>query len=305
MLVTDLVGVRHPTANEVAGPGGGDWGIDTYVGYLDDSVAVWQSKFFMDWKGDDQQKQVRNSFNQLMEKAADEKFSVDAWTLCVPCILPPGEQSWFDGWANRARRKYGIKTIDVWNGVRLRRLLMQPDAEHLRNMYFPNGPVPAVPAEPVTVADDLAVLDNALFVRQLEEAGHVESDAARGFFFATEALARDLAARGDQLAVDALEELHLEVQGLWEGRFNSALPGADPVGRMAGLVDQVLRDAAQCPDPAGLRLRPAHRRGVAHRLVENARAGWVRHWRQVAAEHRQPSAESEPELAMVPGGEPS
>ena len=33
-LVTDLVDVRHPDANEVAGPGGTDWGIDTYVGSL-------------------------------------------------------------------------------------------------------------------------------------------------------------------------------------------------------------------------------------------------------------------------------
>lgn len=88
-LVTDLVGVRYPAANEVAGPGGGDWGIDTYVGRLDDSVVVWQSKFFPVWAGDDQQQQVRDSFKQLMTKAKSEGFHVDAWTLCVPCILPP------------------------------------------------------------------------------------------------------------------------------------------------------------------------------------------------------------------------
>jgi hypothetical protein len=29
MFVTDLLAVRYAAANEVAGPGGGDWGIDT------------------------------------------------------------------------------------------------------------------------------------------------------------------------------------------------------------------------------------------------------------------------------------
>jgi hypothetical protein len=54
------------------------------------------------------------------------------------------------------------------------------------------------------------MVSTALFVRQLEEAGHTETDAARGMFFAAEALARDLAARGNQAGVAALEELHLE-----------------------------------------------------------------------------------------------
>ncbi|MGH3900813.1 MAG: hypothetical protein ACRDTA_21730 [Pseudonocardiaceae bacterium] len=77
-LVTDLVAVRYPTANEVAGPGGRDWGIDTYVGRLDDSVVVWQSKFFLTWSGGDQRKQVRESFKKLMENAEAERFRVES-----------------------------------------------------------------------------------------------------------------------------------------------------------------------------------------------------------------------------------
>jgi hypothetical protein len=305
MLVTDLVAVRHATANEVAGPGGGDWGIDTYVGRLDDSVVVWQSKFFLDWKGEDQRGQVRGSFNDLMGKAADEGFHVDAWTLCVPCILPPTEQKWFDTWKAKSVRTHKVK-IDLWNGVRLRRYLMQDDAEQVRRTYFTSASEQRG-AEPVALASDLGAMDNALFVRQLQEAGHLETDAARGMFFAVEALARDLAARGNYAGVAALAELHLEVQGLWEERFNAGLPRSDERGRIAGLVNQVLQDAAQCPDPEGLKLRPAHRRGVAHRLVENARAGWVRHWREIAGGHVGPSAADavSAELASVRSGESS
>ncbi|MEO3821209.1 hypothetical protein [Plantactinospora sp. B24E8] len=285
MLVTELVALRHPNADEVAGPGGGDWGIDTYVGRLDETIAVWQSKFFMDWKGKDQQDQVRDSFRQLLQKAAEEGFQVDAWTLCVPCILPPKEQKWFDSWAAKNRRIHNVRSITLWNGVKLRRLLAQEDAELIRRAYLPVA-APQPPAESLALAADLAGLDAALFVRQLEEAGYVETDAARGLFFAAEALARDLAARGNRAGIGALEELHLEIQALWEQKFNSLLPMADERGRMMGLVDQVLKEAGHCPDPEGLRLRPAHRRGVAHRLVENSRAGWVRHWREVAASHK-------------------
>ncbi len=305
-LVTELVAVRYPMANEVAGPGGSDWGIDTYVGQLDESVAVWQSKFFLDWKGDDQRGQVRKSFNELLKKAGEENFQVAAWTLCVPCILPPKEQQWFDGWAARMKSKYGITSIELWNGVELRRQLMQDDAVAVKHSYFPEASSPQ-PTEPIAVAVDVREMETALFVRQLEEAGYMETDAARGLFFAAEALARDLAARGNPEGLASLQELHLEVQALWESRFNAALPIADVEGKMAGLIDNVLKDAADCPDPEGLRLRPAHRRGIVHRLVENAHAGWVRHWRMIAENHEGVAAKDvvSNQLSTVKAGESS
>ncbi|MFD4671999.1 hypothetical protein ACFWNN_19870 [Lentzea sp. NPDC058450] len=299
-LVTDLVGVRHPAANEVAGPGGGDWGIDTYVGRLDDSVVVWQSKFFPTWVGKDQQQQVRDSFKQLMGKAKDEGFHVDAWTLCVPCILPPDEQQWFDRWAAREGRKHTIK-ITMWNVIELRRQLMQPDAEHVYRNYFTSGRLQ--PAQQVRMLTDASCLGDALFVRQLEEAGKVETDAARGLFFAAEALARDLAAAGNEVGVSALNELHLDLHSLWEQHFNAQVGGADDEGKMQGLVDQVLHEAGQSADPEGLKLRPAHRKGVVHRLVEDARAGWVKHWRHVAASHQGPAA-SETVAAQLEADQP-
>lgn len=284
-LITDLVAVRHPNASEVAGPGGGDWGIDTYVGRLDDSVVVWQSKFFTSWNGEDQRKQVRNSLDQLMDKAKSESFDVAAWTLCVPCVLAPSEQKWFDGWSARQKRTHpGVKIV-LWNGVALRRQLMQPDAADVYRSYF-TGDGAQPPAEPVRRAGDVSGLSDALFVRQLEEAGHIETDAARGLFFAAEALARDLASAGNDTGIAALEELHLEVQSLWEDQFNARVSGADADGTMGDFVAEVLRRAAQCADPVGLRLRPAHRKGIAHRLVEDVRAGWVRHWRDIAADHQ-------------------
>ena len=284
VLVTDLVAVQHPAANEVAGPGGQDWGIDTYVGRLDDSVVVWQSKFFWPWKGEDQQKQVRESFKEVLSKAKTEGFRVAAWTLCVPCILPPGEQKWFDGWVSRAKRAHPGVKIEIWNGVELRSRLGKPDATEVYRSHFQSGVTPS--NFPLHHANDLSALDETLFVRQLEEAGQVETDAARGFFFAAEALVRDVVASGGEAEKEALQELHLELRSLWEEHFNDLIPTATADGRIAGLLRAVLQAAGGLDDVGGLHLRPAHRKGLVHRLVEDVRAGWVRHWRAVADNHQ-------------------
>ena len=281
-FVFDLVHVLYPVVNTIAGPGGFDWGIDTYFGRLDDSVSVWQAKFFLEWEGETQRKQVRESFKELVKKANEHGFKIDAWTLCVPCILPPDEQRWFDGWVTRSK-KYGIR-MSIWNGDTLRSLLGKPDAYHLFRPYFLADDA-AESAETLTTTDDVSGLDYALFVRQLEEAGHFENDAAKGLFFAAEALVRDVSARGNPVAIAALKELHLEIQSRWESRFNALAPGADGDGRMPGLIDETLKEAATMPDPTGIALRPAHRKGATHRLVEDKRAGWVIHWREIASEH--------------------
>jgi hypothetical protein len=65
-LVTATVTTMHPAARAVeANPG--DWGIDTFVGRLSrrGTIAVWQSKYFMDGVGDVQKKEIRDSFLQV------------------------------------------------------------------------------------------------------------------------------------------------------------------------------------------------------------------------------------------------
>jgi len=303
-MVTDLLSVRYPNANEVASPSGSDWGIDTYVGELDGAIIAWQSKFFPQWTGESQRGNVRASFNEIVAKARVKGFTIVAWTLYVPCILPPEEQRWFDGWKKRQERDYGIKCALV-NGSLLRRHLMQPDAERVRAQYFPDAGTPPSPVEPVAVYDGSEDLSDTLFVMQLEEAGYRENDAAKGLFYAAEALVRDIASRGDAAAIAAINEVHLEVHHIWETQYNTRVPQADKLGRISGLVEQVMLEAAACADPPEVNLRPAHRRGMAHRLVEDQRAGWVVHWREIAAQHGS-ARERETEGALehpLPGGQ--
>lgn len=300
-MVTDLVLSLNAAANEVAAGSGSDWGIDTYVGRLDESILVWQSKFFLNWRGENERGQVRKSFNELIKKAGEKGFKVAKWYLCVPCILPPDEQKWFDTWSQKQRRATGVQ-MELWNGVRLRHHLGQEDAKLVRESYFTSNQVTAAPLN-VSTARDTSALDAALFVRQLEEAGIVETDGAKGLFFAAEALARDIAGRGQEEEMKAFLETHLNLLTSWEDQFNDSSTTADESGRMASFVFAVLQEAARSADPPGISLRPAHRRGITHRLVEDRRAGWVLHWRSVAEGHAEPSkASREVELVLEQGG---
>jgi len=143
---------------------------------------------------------------------------------------------------------------------------MQPDAAWVRDQYFPKN-TEATTAVEVKVARDLSPLEGALFVRQLNSAGQKETDAAKGYFFAAEAMARDVAARAIPTEVSALNEVELEIHGEWEAAFNQASIGADPAGRMDGLVDAVTTAAGALPATPSLPLRPAHRRGIAIGLL--------------------------------------
>ncbi len=282
-LVTDLVTVKLPAASEVAYPGGGDWGIDTYVGDLDGDIVVWQSKFFTAWS-ETQQGEIRSSFKQLRDKAAENGFTVTVWTLCVPSILPPDQQKWFDGWRKRTTKETGVR-IELWNGATIRGALQQADARHLRELYFPEQ-ASASEDVPVAKLTNPATLADSLFVVQLESAGRVETDAAKGFYFTAEAMARDVAGRGLPSEIGALNEAQLEVHGVWEEAYNAGLGQASEDGRIVGLVEDVNQKVGLLPSSSALRLRPAHRRGLMHRLVEAARAGWVSQWRDIADAYR-------------------
>jgi hypothetical protein len=302
MLITNLVKVKYPDATTVEGSGGRDWGIDTFAGQLaGGDIRIWQSKFILEWV-DGSQNQVRTSFNSAVANAAAKKHTIKRWTLVVPCVLPPDQLSWFQGFAKRNEKRTGI-AIDIWNGDELRHQLMRADARDVRREYFPHTmdtlPTPATePAhEPLYLTNDVTQFEGALFLHQLRAAGRTETDAACAMFYATEALLRDYEERGHTTAIASMDELHLDVQDIWERHYNNEALGASADGRMPHLVDLVINDAGICANPAGLHLRPAHKKGTAHRLVERARAGWVTNWREVAAAHAAAAASTPARIA--------
>jgi hypothetical protein len=289
-MLAMLVAAIHPGARLIAA-NPGDWGIDVLVGDLSGLVVVWQAKYFWPMANRPKQSDIRSSFAAAVRSAEAEGYRIDRWTLCVPCSFDGPTAKWWDRWSARKQQETGI-IIDVWHETTLRSLLITPDAAHVRRHFYDPYAQAAIPSPrrpPVSAVpdQDASRLDTALFVRQLREAGHVEVAAAKHEFFNAELLVRDIIDKGVPEELDALAECDAIVLAIWESRFNEhvARQPADPL--LTGLYPDVMHDVRESVHafPARLPNTVVHRCGMLHRLVEQRRAGWVPHWREVAARY--------------------
>ncbi len=107
---------------------GGDAGIDSFYGQLDEKPLVWQCKHFPGRIKQPQQRQVLKSI-----KASFKTHPPSVWTLCVPIDLRTVEHSWFQR-----------NVIDVYGGTEKIKLLQASDFlgellqnRILRDEFFP------------------------------------------------------------------------------------------------------------------------------------------------------------------------
>lgn len=283
-MLAMLVAAIYPGARAIAA-NPGDWGIDILLGELSGLVVVWQSKYLWPAVTRAGQAQIRESFDSALAAAKRNGYELDQWILCVPSSMDPATAQWWDKWRARRQRETGV-AIDIWHEAILRNLLVKPDVAHVRrHFYDPYVPAqtPRTPLREIE-PDVTADLDRALFVRQLRAAGHVELDAAKREFFNADLLAREVLDKALPVEVDALGEADGVVHGIWEARFNAACQQQPVDSRLAGLHAEVMRDIRESTAfPVMLRAGPVHRCGLMHRVVQDRRAGWVRHWRDIAA----------------------
>lgn len=292
--VTDIVKVIVPLAREVeAAPG--DWGIDTFVGELDEggSVSIWQSKYFLH-PGDSlksHQAEVRDSFKSAMKNAADKGYTVTSWTLALPGTMSPEMTKWFDGWRKRTLADHeGSLVIDVWQEVDLRGYLMKPDFEPIRTHYFGAYPQPAESSvRAIEDLEDGTVYDGALFIKQLHAADIRQDNTARRAFFNAEIMSRDINERESGPEVAELRSMRSTVEQMWSTRFEQARASTDrPDGRLPALFPDVCRSIESHHDQNPnrvLRDTSVHRIGLVHHLAEGGDVGWVAHFPDIAAEH--------------------
>ena len=282
-MLAMLIAAVHPGARQVAAHPG-DWGIDVLLGDLSGVVVIWQSKYFWPVVARSQQAQIRESFDSALAAAGREGYRLRRWVLCVPASMDPETARWWDRWSARRRRDTGV-LIELWDETTLREMLARPDAAHVRRHYYD----PYLPGEPppraLRAVADGDRLENALFVRQLRAAGHTEVESAKHEFFNADLLVREIADKGVRAEVDAVGEADGVAYGIWEARFNAvglAHP-AEPL--LPGLHAAVMAEIRESGSfPAGLNAGRVHRCGLMHRIVQERRAGWVRHWRAIARE---------------------
>lgn len=290
-MIGQLVRAVRPGVVAMVAANPGDWGIDVFVGDLGGQIVVWQSKYFMpEVAGSTRQAQIRESFNSAVENAAKEKFALHQWVLCVPSSMDAPTSKWWAGWKKRMEKQHGV-LIELWDENELRGLLLAPDAESVRKHYYEPARSERAFAQLVDLADgDSDRLDSALFVRQLREAGHVEVSASKHQFFNAELMAREIVDKGVPSEVSALSHADAAVHGVWEDHFNDACQTHEGE-RLLGLHRSVMGEIRAQHEVlrAGLPAGAVHTSGLMHRVVDDRRAGWVRHWRQVADGHVRPA----------------
>ena len=286
-LIAQLVALQYQGVRTVAAKGG-DWGLDVIVGEIDGVISVWQAKFFIDGVGDSQKDQIRESFDTVVQKAAEKGFTVNVWTLCIPVDLDPGALQWWTTWKKAKAKATGI-TIELHDRTALETILLSPDAERILTAYFPNVVVP--PPVPAVVYDlpEGITYEDMLFIKQLQAAQISELESAKQQFFNAEALAREVADKRVPDHVAGLRAERADIRSIWEDRFNKACAEAgDSDSLLPALHPEVMAAIEQRHNSGQVNVLPmhlVHRKGTMHQVVDNGDAGWIRSFRDVAESH--------------------
>ncbi|GHG00571.1 serine/threonine protein kinase [Streptomyces filamentosus] len=286
-MVAQLAAATTPNVRMIAA-NPGDWGVDAFAGDLGGAITVWQSKYFMPVTTTSHSQQIRDSLSHALKAAKEQGHTITIWVLCIPSSMDGPAAKWWDGWKKRMQKEHSL-VIELWDETALMRRLQSPEGDQVRRAYYePYGSaLPAVEEQlrlVLEVEDEKAVaLDSALFVRQMVEAGHVELTAAKRQFFNADLVAREIAHKAVPAEVAALSSADATLHGLWEMQFNECCAE----DALPALHRRVWRDVRDEHDklPKNLRLELVHSWGLVHRLVDNRKAGWVKHWRQIADNH--------------------
>ena len=286
-MLAQLASATNPNVRMIAA-NPGDWGIDAFAGDLGGAITVWQSKYFMPKTTTSQSQQIRESLANGLKAATANGHTITLWILCIPSSMDGPATQWWDGWKKRQEKAHGL-VIELWDETKLVKKLQSPEGDQVRRAYYEPFTAPAAPAQEqmrlvLDVEEDkAAALDSALFVRQMTEAGHVELDSAKRQFFNADLVAREVAHKGVPTEVAALSSADATLHGVWEMQFNEC----SAEGTLTARHGRVWREVRGEHDklPKVLRLEVTHSWGLVHRLVDNRRAGWVAHWRQIASGH--------------------
>ena len=283
-MVVQLVGIDFPQVQNLR-PLPGDWGIDGYIGELDDVVSVWQAKYFIDKFDTTQKRQVTQSVGNLLTKASEKGFTVSAWTLCVPVDLEPDAMKWWSGLCRRMASDHAL-VCELWSATQLERRLLRPSSEGVRRYFFPGTDDRPLLRE-ISELPDGNVYDDSLFVAQLRAAHIGQIEAAKVEFYNAEILARDVSAKKDEAEMAEVAAARATVHSLWAHRFDEAcsLSNEDRLPGLHGRTMEAIESDYNSGSPSPLRSRAIHHFGMAHQLCDVGKIGWVRRYEEIASRY--------------------
>lgn len=287
-LITSIVKLKHKEARSIR-PNPGDWGIDTYLGELNDRIFVWQAKYFINGIENSQKSNIRESFQNLIKNSIEHSFKVDVWTLCIPCSLSAKETQWWENWKKKKEKENKIK-IMLWDDSDLRDHLDSPDAQFLKLGYF--GTQPSIANfiierfkdedEPkIHKLPDPDLYEESLFIKKLKAAGFSLLTSAKTEFFNAELLTQEIYDKGDTSEINSLEGLQEKLRSIWETRFNETFR----TGQFELIYSDVMK-VVEDYDDSKLQVKKimasfVHKKGVLHQLANICEIGWTRDFQKL------------------------
>lgn len=285
-LIAHIIQIKHKNAKEIrAAPG--DWGIDVFIGNLTSGTClVWQAKYFPNGIDKSQQKQINDSFQQVVSKGTENSFIIDAWHLCVPCDLSAKEMTWWEKWKKKNEKKTEIKIV-LMERIALTSLLMTPEAESICKHYNLGTYTTSYKEHKIhELPDEISSeYDNSLFIKKLVVAGITENMSARSQFFNAELIKREIHDKGDEDELNELISLYEKIHSMWESRFNEALTSSNPLEETRKVYNNMLISIEQFSDDRLKSPKIAasffHKQGFMQQLADICKVGWSPNFHQI------------------------
>jgi hypothetical protein len=287
-LIARLVKLQHPSAQEIR-PKQGDWGIDVFVGKLTSgNISVWQAKYFADRIGDAQKGEIRQSFNQIIDKSKEIGFKVKAWTLCIPGTFAGDEKIWWEKWYRDKQKETGLiirlkENLDIVTMLQTRDALPLCVEFNLTDKGELLIPERAIEPLPLTESQKY---NRSLFILKLLAADVTEIESAKKQFFNAEIVSREIHDKNDDLEIAELNDLYEKIHSLWETRFIEAMQSQNIEGEtrrvytmMLRLIEEKNNELLYCHR---LPISFFHKKGLMQQMADICTVGWTPDYKRLS-----------------------
>lgn len=125
-LASDLLMEEAESVRTIDGSGGDD-GIDCFKGQTQESITIFQHKFFTGRLNHSRESQIRSSY----ETAKENHPGLERWCLLIALDFTPKEQQWFEETIEQDAEDI---EVDIWNKSKIENLVSKYD--HIVDRYF-------------------------------------------------------------------------------------------------------------------------------------------------------------------------
>ena len=266
----------------------GDDGIDIFVGNYNESIDVYQCKYFIDGIGSSQQKQIRESFKTAINS---NNYKLNSWTLCLPCILTINEHKWWSNWKAQQSNINKI-LINLYDGSYLISELIKIGLydrvfdEDIRNTLneiasYLNSEKQRIYNEIIHNINDFEEIDynNCIFIKKLENANITNISSCKNEFFNAEIAEYSIKCKGDERDLKVYQQLKMKIYSIWDTQFRlyaNDTDGNELLARTYLRIEDTDTTTLKSLDEINL----IAKKGILHQLADECSIGWLKDYQK-------------------------